>query len=201
MFFGLPGVSGHRFFRSSCKKKFFLLICLVEMLLLTPSEFKTQWSAVMRRRAWLKPSRELVEVPVFLVLLLFELSCGKSGFSSFFFRQRVFLVIRIEIIYILALDLILQYKFFSQRFRLFLLTFFLILIQCFNCFEIKRIELKNVYQDLLKGALSGLKQFLATENPLKMMKKAFYFTSNVLFILKIFKFSSWLSGHVSKRLD
>ena len=41
---------------------------------------------------------------------------------------------------------------------------------------------------LIKGALSGLRQFLATESPLQMMKNAFYFTSKALFVLKIFKF-------------
>ena len=41
-----------------------------------------------------------------------------------------------------------------------------------------------------KGALSGLRQFLATERPLKMMKNAFYFTSKALLVLKIFKFLS-----------
>ena len=45
--------------------------------------------------------------------------------------------------------------------------------------------LKNV-----KDALSGLRQPLATESPLKMMKNAFYFTSKALFVLKIFKFLS-----------
>ena len=40
----------------------------------------------------------------------------------------------------------------------------------------------------LKGALSGLRQFLATEIPLKMMKNAFNFTSKAFFVLKIFKF-------------
>ena len=40
----------------------------------------------------------------------------------------------------------------------------------------------------LKGALSGLRQFLATESPLKMMKNVFYFNSKALFVLKIFKF-------------
>ena len=39
---------------------------------------------------------------------------------------------------------------------------------------------------IFKGALSGLKQFLAAECPLKMMKKAFYFTSKALFVFKIF---------------
>ena len=37
----------------------------------------------------------------------------------------------------------------------------------------------------LKGALSGLGQFLAIESPLKMLKNAFYFTSKALFVLKI----------------
>ena len=53
----------------------------------------------------------------------------------------------------------------------------------------------------LKGALSGLRQFVATESSLKMMENAFYFTSKAFFVLKIFKFLSWLFGHVAKRLD
>ena len=53
----------------------------------------------------------------------------------------------------------------------------------------------------LKGALSGLRQFLATESLLKMMKNAFYFTSTALFVLKIFKFLTGYFGHASKRLD
>ena len=36
---------------------------------------------------------------------------------------------------------------------------------------------------------------------IKTKKNAFYFTSKALFVLKIFKFLSWLFGHVSKRLD
>ena len=42
----------------------------------------------------------------------------------------------------------------------------------------------------IKGALSGLRQFLAIESPLKIMKNAFYFTAKGLFVLKIFKFLS-----------
>ena len=53
----------------------------------------------------------------------------------------------------------------------------------------------------IKGALSGVRQFSATESSLKVMKNAFYFTSKALFVLKIFKFLSWLFGHVAKRLD
>ena len=34
-----------------------------------------------------------------------------------------------------------------------------------------------------------------------MMKNDFYFTSEALFILKMFKFLSWLFGLVAKRLD
>ena len=40
----------------------------------------------------------------------------------------------------------------------------------------------------VKGALVGLRRFLATENPLKTIKSAFYFTLKALFVLKIFKF-------------
>ena len=48
----------------------------------------------------------------------------------------------------------------------------------------------------LKGALQGLRQFLAIESPLKMMKNAFYFT------LKTFSFSRYLNvclGFLVKR--
>ena len=52
-----------------------------------------------------------------------------------------------------------------------------------------------------KGVLQGLRQFLASENPLKRMKIAFYFTLKADFFLKIFKCLSWLFGHVGKRPD
>ena len=41
-----------------------------------------------------------------------------------------------------------------------------------------------------KGALSCLRQFLATKSALKLIKNAFYFTLKALFVLKIFKFLS-----------
>ena len=44
--------------------------------------------------------------------------------------------------------------------------------------------------DNIKGALSGLRQLLVTESPLKVMKNAFYFTSKAPFVLKIFNFLS-----------
>ena len=50
-----------------------------------------------------------------------------------------------------------------------------------------------------KGALSGLRQFLAAESPLKMTRNVFYFTSKALFVLKIFKFLSLLFGHAAKQ--
>ena len=56
-------------------------------------------------------------------------------------------------------------------------------------------------RNLFKGALSGLRQFLANKSPLKMMKNAFYFTSKAIFILKILKFLLWIFGHVSKQFD
>ena len=43
--------------------------------------------------------------------------------------------------------------------------------------RISLLRFKKKLISFLKGALSGLRQFLATESPLKMMKNAFYFTS------------------------
>ena len=55
--------------------------------------------------------------------------------------------------------------------------------------------------NLLKDALSGLRQCLAAESPLTVMKNGFYFTSKPVFVLKIFKLLSWLFFHVAKRVD
>ena len=52
-----------------------------------------------------------------------------------------------------------------------------------------------------KGPLSGLRQFLTTRSPLKMMKNAFYYVLKALFVLKIFTFLSSLFGHVGRRID
>ena len=38
-----------------------------------------------------------------------------------------------------------------------------------------------------KGTLSDLRQFLATESPVEMMKNAFYFFLKALFLLELFK--------------
>ena len=66
------------------------------------------------------------------------------------------------------------------------------------------IRVERAIQSLrieLKGALSSLRQFLATEISLKMMKKAFHFIIKALLVLKIFKLSYWIFTHVKKRLD
>ena len=49
------------------------------------------------------------------------------------------------------------------------------------------LDLFRVVENI-KDALSGQREFSATESPLKMMKNAFYFTSKALSVLKIFKF-------------
>ena len=50
----------------------------------------------------------------------------------------------------------------------------------------KKIVTKNIFM-ILKGALSGLRQFLTFESPLKMMKNVFfYFTLKACFVLMIF---------------
>ena len=52
---------------------------------------------------------------------------------------------------------------------------------------------------VIKGTLSRLRQFLATESPLNM-KNVFYFTLKALFVLKIFKCLSSLFGHIKNGL-
>ena len=42
----------------------------------------------------------------------------------------------------------------------------------------------------VKDALSGLKQYLATDHPLKVMNNTFYFTLKALFVLKACNFLS-----------
>ena len=52
------------------------------------------------------------------------------------------------------------------------------------------VHVHNNILDKIKGALLGLRLFLAIESPLKIMKNAFYFNLKPLFVLKIFKFLS-----------
>ena len=46
------------------------------------------------------------------------------------------------------------------------------------------------FESFAKGALSNLRQFLATTSPLKMAKKCFFITLKALFVLELFKFLS-----------
>ena len=52
-----------------------------------------------------------------------------------------------------------------------------------------------------KRAASGVRQFVTTEHPLKIMKNYFYFTLKALFVFKIFELLSWLLCLMGKQLD
>ena len=52
-----------------------------------------------------------------------------------------------------------------------------------------------------KVPIPGLRQFLATESPLNMMKYAFYFSLKALSVLKTFTIFVLTFVHVEKRLD
>ena len=52
--------------------------------------------------------------------------------------------------------------------------------------------------NIVKDALEGLRQILTAKSPLKMIKNAFYFALKSHFVLKIFKYLSWVFGHVEK---
>ena len=53
---------------------------------------------------------------------------------------------------------------------------------------------------IINDALSGLRKVLATENPFKIMKNAFYFALKAVFVHKILKFLSGLFGYVKNGL-
>ena len=55
------------------------------------------------------------------------------------------------------------------------------------------------FEELLTYALSGLRKLLAIESSLKVLKNVF--NTKALYVLKIFRFLSWIFGHVEKRLD
>ena len=59
-----------------------------------------------------------------------------------------------------------------------------------------QVLIQTTRKSFKKGALSGLRRFLANESPLKMMTNAFYFTLKALFVLKISKYLFRLFGHV-----
>ena len=61
---------------------------------------------------------------------------------------------------------------------------------------LRKCSLKKLKSD---SPLPKIKNIICViESPLKIMKNAFYFILKALFILKIFKFLSWLVGHVEE---
>ena len=65
-----------------------------------------------------------------------------------------------------------------------------------NYENIKPVLEKTCFQrgfEFFKGALLGLRQFLAMESPLKMMKNTLYFTLKPLFVLFLFVLFKLLS--------
>ena len=53
--------------------------------------------------------------------------------------------------------------------------------------------------EIFKGPL--LRQFLTAENPINIMKNAFYFMLKAYFVLSVFEFLSLFFGHLGKWLD
>ena len=66
-------------------------------------------------------------------------------------------------------------------------------------FQATFLPVSKIVKPLIKGALSGLRRFLATESRLKLMKNSSLFHLKSFFVLKIFNFLSWIFGTVKKR--
>ena len=60
------------------------------------------------------------------------------------------------------------------------------------------VEAQSKFSDL--KSVSHLPKKIVLFTPLKVMKNAFYFILQALFVLKVFKFLSWLFGHVEKKV-
>ena len=83
----------------------------------------------------------------------------------------------------------------------FVITFdteILTLLTLEGCHGWNKIGAGSGLENFWKGSFSGLRQFLTTASPLKMMKNVFYFMLKVLFVLGTFKFLSWFFGYVEK---
>ena len=86
----------------------------------------------------------------------------------------------------------------NRNFSIIIFFFFLLILKCL--LRARNKWWQNFFAGSFKDVLSGLKQFLATKRPLKIIKNVFYFTLNDLFVLNIFKFLFRHFGHVEKRL-
>ena len=56
----------------------------------------------------------------------------------------------------------------------------------------------SLFESYLKFKSLNIQSVLFNKSPLKLMKNAFYLTLKTFFVLKIFKFLSWIFGHVVK---
>ena len=66
----------------------------------------------------------------------------------------------------------------------------------------QQIRDKNSWKHyMLKAHSLVWDKILATENPLKLMKNAFYFILKTLLIRKVFNFLFWVFGHIEKRVN
>ena len=117
--------------------------------------------------------------PVILLIKRLRSRCFSENFSKF-------LRIQCEGLFLLSSYVVVDYDF--EKFSLSILNFYLC---SFNGCSL--IQLKPDSQ------LPKKKNYLLQwQSPLKMMKNAFYFILKALFVLKIFKFFSWLFGHAEK---
>ena len=90
-------------------------------------------------------------------------------------------------------------KFIIKTFKIF--VFWKMYYISLFCLSWLQVIVVSTSSPIFKGSLLGLRQFLAIENHLKMMKNTFYFMLKSLFVLEIFAFLPNLFGYVEKRLD
>ena len=89
-------------------------------------------------------------------------------------------------------------KFIIKTFKIF--VFWKMYYISLFCLSWLQVIVVSTSSPIFKGSLLGLRQFLAIENHLKMMKNTFYFMLKSLFVLEVFAFLPNLFGYVENGL-
>ena len=118
---------------------------------------------------------------------MFKINNKDTSLTSFFFISVFFLLLNLVVC---ILILMLHFFFSRQSYAI----LYAIVWKKNRRKELKMISVRTITIPSKKNCV-----ICFIENSLKMMKNAFYFILKALFVLKIFKFLSWLFGHVEKK--
>ena len=124
------------------------------------------------------------EISFFYFKLLFPTKVSQNGFN--FNQTESYVYSKFQSDTLVSHGDLFKRLFYINIYRHCFVLLLLLLLLLLNVITVTKTQNFRKNRNI-KGALSGLRQFLATESPLKMMRNAFYFTSKALFVIKVFK--------------